>query len=108
MAKRAVRADTQHLGIRRLKVANAPVEGGHARASAGRPVERIEEDDHVLAAELSQADFPEPDGAEREVRRGIADIEGSVVAHSPNPPSAKFRATRSLILTRTSAARARA
>src|SRR5262249_30833636 len=86
VAKRAVRTDTQHLGIRRLKVANAPVEGGHARASAGRPVERIEEDDHVLAAELSQADFPEPDGTEREVWRGIADIEGPVVAHSPNPP----------------------
>src|SRR5204862_4201881 len=38
MAEGAVRADTQHLGIRRLQVAHALVEGGHAGASARCPV----------------------------------------------------------------------
>src|SRR6267143_4114707 len=100
VAERAVGADTQHLGVRRLKVAEALVEGGHARASARRPVERVEENDHGLSAELLEADLLEPDRPEREVGRGVADVERRVVAHSLNPPFANLRGARSFIVSR--------
>jgi drug/metabolite transporter (DMT)-like permease len=58
VAEGAVRGDTQHLGIGRLEVAYALVEGGHALASAGRPVQRIEEQDDALAPVVVQADLP--------------------------------------------------
>src|SRR5262249_45166460 len=106
VAEGAVRADTQHLGIGRLKVADALVEGGHAGASARRPVERIEEDHHVLAVELREADLLEADRPEREVGRGVADVEDLVLAQPVNPPFADLRGARSSILTRATGTRA--
>src|SRR5262245_27661209 len=102
VAERAVSADTQHLGIGCLKVADALVEGRHADASAGRPVERIEQDHHVLAAELREADLLEADRPQGEVGCGVADVEDLVlaVAHSVNPPFANLRGARSFMLTR--------
>src|SRR5262245_65933088 len=85
VAERAVRADTQHLGIRRLEVRRAPVEGGHAGGSARSPVERIEEDYDRLAAKISQAHFLEPDGLQREVRGWIPDTNRLDVAHGVVP-----------------------
>src|SRR5436309_6814991 len=106
MTEWAVSADTQHLGIRRLKVADALVEGGHARASARRPVEGIEENDHVLPAKVLEADLFEPDRPEREVGRGVAHVEGLGVTHSLNPPFANLRGVGFVILARGSPARA--
>src|SRR2546426_6015463 len=103
VAERAVRADTQHLGIGRLKVAHALVEGGHALASARRPVHRVEENDHVLAVEVAEADLLEADRLERKRGRGIADVESLVLAHSLKPPFANRLGAREIILARGSA-----
>src|SRR5205823_9490279 len=88
-AEGAVRADTQHLGIGRLEVADALVEGGHAGASARRPVERVEQQHHFLPVEVLEADLLEPDGLQREVGRRVADIEGLALGggtHLSCPP----------------------
>src|SRR3989442_2349896 len=97
-------ANAQVLGIRRLKVADSLVEGRHARASARRPVEGIEENDDVLPAKVLEADLFEPDRPEREVGREVAHVEGLGVTHSLNPPFANLRGVRSVILARGSPA----
>src|SRR5262245_259620 len=100
VAEGTVGADTQHLGIGRLEVAHAPIEGGHAGASARGPVERVEQQDHVLPAEGAQADLLEPDRLQGEVRRGIARTKRAALAdgtHSTRPPLADVRGPRGII-----------
>src|SRR5256885_5906319 len=48
-----------------FEVADALVEGGHAGASARRPVERVEQQHHFLPVEVLEADLLEPDGLQR-------------------------------------------
>src|SRR5690242_10906864 len=100
VAEWAISADTQHLGIDCLKVADALVEGRHARASTRRPVERIEQDDDVLTAEFGEPDLLEPDRPQGEVRRDVADVQDFGLIQSVNPPFANLRGARSFILAR--------
>src|SRR5438132_13752972 len=103
VAEGAVRADTQHLGIGRLEVADALVEGGHAGASARRPVERVEQQHHFLPVEVLEADLLEADGLQREVGRRVADVEGLALgggALLSCPPFAILRVAGALIARR--------
>ncbi len=56
---------------------------------ARRPVQRVEEDHHVLATELREADLLETDRPEREVGRGVADVEDFVVTPNDSRGSGK-------------------
>src|SRR5262245_1632089 len=98
VAERAIRADAQDLGIGRLEVAGALIEGGHARASSRRPVERIEQQDHVPSAILAQADVAEADGVEREVGSGISDPQRRGGTHSVVPSFRRANALRLLMI----------
>src|SRR2546425_8891357 len=67
------------------------VEGGHAGASARCPVERIKEQDDVLTFVVVEADLLQPDRFQREIGRGVADVERlRFCHHSRYPPLAVF------------------
>src|SRR5215467_8208813 len=89
VAEGAIRTDTQDLGIRRLEVLDALVEGGHALRSARGPVEGVEQEHHVLALIVLQADLLEPDGLHGERGRSVPDLQSLLVAHSGAPPFAR-------------------
>src|SRR6185503_11797790 len=94
VAEGTIGTDTQHLGIRRLEVAHALIEGRHALGSAGGPVQRIEQEHDVLAAEVPETHVLEPDALEREIGRGVA-YRQLRVAHRPSPPFALRNGRRS-------------
>src|SRR5262249_12320752 len=104
VAEGAVRGDTQHLGIGLVEVADALIEGRHALASAGRPIERIEQDDDVLVTIVTQAHVLHADGLQRERRGLVTDVERFLVGHGAVPLLATLRVARVMIAPSTGAA----
>src|SRR5208282_435106 len=98
MAGDRIYADVQNLGIKRLELFATGVEFGHLHGSSRGPVEGVESDDQILAAEIITRAHRNlalaGDCGKFKIRRRIANLQRHIVLLSKRNCNLDWRARR--------------